>query len=99
VLLPVDDHHRFAVHVLLVFRHAELVHQRVDAVLARPDPCAATIDPRSVWENFGVGAAADTVTSFEQGHRATRLFQPQRSGQSRKSSAYYAKVNLCHDCP
>jgi hypothetical protein len=96
VLLAVDDHHRLAVDVLLVRRHSELVHQRVDAVLARPDPGATAIDPRSVGEDLGVGAPADSISGFQQGHRATGLLQPQGGRQTGESCTDNAIVDICH---
>src|SRR6202012_248656 len=71
VLLAVDDHHRVAVDVLLARRHTELIHQRVDAVLARPDPGAATINPRTGRGDLGLGAPADSISCLQQDHRAT----------------------------
>jgi hypothetical protein len=64
MLLAVDDHHRVAVVVLLVFRHAEFVHHRVDPVLARADPRTATVDPRSIGTSRGERATADPITRF-----------------------------------
>ena len=65
VLLAVDDHDRLAVDVLLVARHAELPHQAVDGVLARPDPCASAVDPDAVGAVHGEGAPADAVARFQ----------------------------------
>jgi hypothetical protein len=94
VLLTVDDHHGVAVVVLLVFRHTEFAHQRIDPVLAGPDPRPAAIDPRSVRTGFGERAAADPVTRLQQCHRMTRLFQPQGRGQTRESGTDHAIVEL-----
>jgi len=68
VLLAPDDHHRVAVVVLLVLGHAELVHQRINPVLARPDPRAAAVDPPTVVSSYGERAAAYSVSSLQQGH-------------------------------
>ena len=96
VLLAVDDHHRLTVDVLLVFRHTELAHQRVDAVLARPDPRATAIDPRPVAENLGVGAPADPIAGLQQRHRATGLFEPQGGRQTGESRTDNAIIDICH---
>ena len=55
--------------VLLVARHAELGHQRIDPVLARPDPGAAAVDPDTVVADLGERATADPVTGLQQRHR------------------------------
>jgi hypothetical protein len=94
VLLAVDNHHRVAVVVLLVIGHAELVHQRIDAVLARPDPRAAAIDPHPVVASYGERAPADPVTRLQQGHRMTRLFQPQGGRQTCESRTDHAIIDL-----
>ena len=85
VLLAVDDHHGLAVDVLLVARHPELVHQRLDAVLARTHPRAAAVDPRPVAADLGERATADPVTGLQQRHRVARLLEPQRRRQARRT--------------
>jgi hypothetical protein len=97
VLLAVDDHHCFAVVVLLVFGYTELVHQRIDPVLAWPDPRAAAIDPQPVVASYGERATADPVTRLQQRYRAPRLFQPQRGGQACESRSNDAIVEIRHD--
>jgi len=94
VLFAVDDHHGVAVVVLLVFPHAELVHQRMNAVLTRPNPGAAAIDPGSVGTVFGERATADPVSRLQQGHRPTGPFQPQGGRQTRESRTDHAIIDV-----
>jgi hypothetical protein len=96
VFFAADDHHGVAVVVLLVLRHAELVHQRMNSVLARPDPGSAAIDPRTVRPGLGEGAATDPITRLQQGHRMPRLFEPQRGRQPRESRSDHAEIDLRH---
>jgi len=94
VLLAVDDHHGVTVVVLLVFPHTELVHQRMNAILTRPDPRAPAIDPGSVGTVFRERATADPVTRLEQGHRPARPFQPQGGRQTCESRTDHAKIDV-----
>ena len=99
VLLAVDEHHRVTVDVLLVGRHVELGHQRIDPVLARPDPGAATIDPHTVVTHFGEGAPADAVPGLQDGHRTPRLFEPQRRREPGESGPDHTTIDVRHDAP
>ena len=99
VRLAVDVHHRVAIDVLLIARHPELVHQCIDPILARSDPGATAIDPRPVIAHLRERATAHPVTSLEQRHRVTRLFQPQSGGQSRESRTYNAIIHVGHEPP
>ena len=95
-LPAVDDHHRLAIGVLLVARHVELGHQRVDAVLARTDPRTAAVDPRPVRAMFGERATTDPVPGFQQRHRMSCLLQPQRSGEPGETRPHDTKVHVSH---
>ncbi len=66
----------------------------MDAILARPDPRAATIDPCTVRAVLGERATADPVARLQQGHRATGLLQPQGGSQSREPGADHAIIDL-----
>lgn len=61
MLFTVEDHHRLAVDELLVLLDSALGHQGFDAVLSRADPGPAPVDPGSVIEHLGEGAAAHPV--------------------------------------
>ena len=96
VLLAVDDHHGFAVGVLLEGRDVEFVHQRIDPVLRRTDPRAALVDPRPVVARHGERPAADAVACFQQSHRLAGLLEAKGRGQARETSAYHANVDVSH---
>ena len=96
VLLAVDDHHGFAVVVLLEGLDAEFVHERMDPVLGRPDPRAAAVDPRSVVTHFGEGTAADPVAGLQQRHRVAGLLDAKRGRQARETGTYHADVDVSH---
>jgi len=97
VLLAVDDHHGLAVDVLLVARDAVVGHQRLDAVLARPDPRPASVDPRPVGAGLGECATTDPVAGLQQRHRVAGLFEPQRSRQAREPRARHTVINVSHN--
>jgi len=98
MLLSVEHHHRFAIAVLLVARHAVLGHQRLDPVLARPDPGAAAVDPDTVVADLGERAAADPITGLQQRHGFARLLEPQRGRQPGKSRPNHAIIYIRHNC-
>jgi len=66
--------------------------QRLDPVLARPDPGAATAGPDTVVSDLGERAAADPITGLQQRHGFARLLEPQGGRQPGKSRRNHVQI-------
>ena len=98
MLLSVEHHHRFAIAVLLVARHAVLGHQRLDPVLARPDPGAAAVDPVPSSLYLGERAAADPITGLQQRHGLPACLSRNAAVSPAKSRPDHAIIYVRHNC-
>ena len=75
---------------------AQLVRQRPDAVLARPDPLPAELHDRAIREGVVEQASADPIARLEHHHRTTRGLKVAGGGQSRQARPDHDYLDLVH---